>query len=103
MRRYQKWLSVGLLALTPGITLAGPFSRSDKPAPAASRPAVSADQVTANRVKAALERAQLSGYAIDIEVKNGVAVLSGEVGSAEQKRAASREAQNVPGVKNVDN
>src|SRR4029077_13223111 len=26
MRRYQKWLSFGLLALTPGITLAGPLN-----------------------------------------------------------------------------
>lgn len=50
MRRYQKWLSVGLLALTPGITLAGPFSGlTKKGAPAApqGKPAANSNQETA--------------------------------------------------------
>src|SRR6266404_2513991 len=80
MRRYQKWLSVGLLALTPGVTLAGPLNsptsygsnqRQATPAKNAS------NQDLANRVAAALRKAKLNGFEIEISVQNGVATLDG--------------------------
>jgi len=104
MRRYQKWLSVGLLALTPGITLAGPFSKKDPKAaaPAAAKKAPNANQETAERVKDALKKAKLSGYEIDISVAGGVASLSGMVGSPQQRLAAQNAASSVKGVSRVD-
>lgn len=102
MRRYQKWLSVGLLALTPGVTLAGPFSGLGKkekaaiPAAAASPTKRDAganqNQETANKIKQALTKARLSGYEIEIVVDKGVATLSGMVTSPEQKLQATKAA-----------
>jgi hypothetical protein len=105
MRRYQKWLSVGLLALTPGITLAGPFSSSKEKAapPAQARPPAGPNQQTADKVSQALSKARLSGYEIDIEVTNGVVTLNGMVTSPDQKSAATKAAAAVSGVKKVEN
>lgn len=104
MRRYQKWLSVGLLALTPGIALAGPFSGMKKGgAQAATAKAASANQETAEKIKQSLQKARLTGLDIEIEYQNGVATLSGSVRSPEQKVAAQKATAAVSGVKRVDN
>jgi hypothetical protein len=103
MRRYQKWLSVGLLALTPGITLAGPFSGSGKSAPAAQGKQAASNQETAERIKQALLQARLGGNDINIDYANGVATLTGAVNTPDQKHAAQSAAGKVPGVKRVEN
>jgi hypothetical protein len=106
MRRYQKWLSVGLLALTPGVTLAGPLNspiingtsnqRQTTPGKTVS------NQDLANRVAGALRKAKLNGFEIEISVQNGVATLDGMVGSADQKAAAQKAAM-VSGITKVNN
>jgi hypothetical protein len=109
MRRYQKWLSMGLIALTPGIALAGPLnssqmqqSASPNPQMAAQKQAISPNQKAANKIAAALKKAKLSGFDIDIGVDHGVALLEGTVTSQEQRAAAAKAAL-VPGVHRVDN
>ena len=111
MRRYQKWLSLGLLALTPSLTLAGPLNSSipngtigsstpAKPAKPASKGV--SNQEIANKIAAALRKAKLSGFDIEIKVENGIATLDGMVGSPEQ-RAAAQKAAMVPGITKVNN
>ncbi len=107
MRRYQKWLTVGLLALTPSLALAGPLNSpilngtggsksSAKPAKGAS------NQEIANKIAAALRKAKLSGFDIEIKVENGIATLDGMVASPEQ-RAAAQKAAMVAGITRVNN
>lgn len=114
MRRTKLWLSaLGLLALTPGITLANPFSfgrtAKETAPPAAARreqPAQAApnqNQEVANQIAKSLRKANLQGYDIDITYKNGVAVLNGAVASPEQKLAATKAATSIKGVSRVDN
>lgn len=108
MRRYQKWLSIGLLALTPGVTLAGPLDgpQQQSASSAAAKPAQKAkgnsNQEVANRVAASLRKAKLSHFEIEISVDKGVATLDGAVGSPEQRAAAAKAAM-VPGVTRVNN
>ncbi len=110
MRRYQKWLSVGLIALTPGVTLAGPLDspqqQSTSSAAAAAKPAQKAkgntNQDIANRIKASLLKAKLHTFDIEISVDKGVATLDGAVGSPEQRKAAHKAAM-VAGVDKVNN
>jgi BON domain len=109
MRRYQKWLSVGLLALTPGITLAGPFSNKkgtpatpQVAAPAARRTSGS-NQEVAEKIKQALLKARLAGYEIQIDFVNGVATLNGMVSSPDQKLAATKACSSIKGVTRVEN
>lgn len=107
MRRYQKWLSVGLLALTPGMAMAGPLSFMKKenqtPPPATSRKAAASNQEMAYKVRDALKSAKLTGYEIDVEFQSGIARLSGMVSSPDQKLAATRAASSIKGVQRVDN
>jgi len=112
MRRYQKWLSTGLLALTPGITLAGSLdspqlkqSTSANPSSAskkADKAKGASNQDLANKIAASLKKARLSWFEIEISVQNGVAQLDGMVGSAAQREAAAKAAQ-VPGITKVNN
>lgn len=113
MRRYQKWLSLGLLALTPGITLAGPLNspqlqQSTNPNPQyaalkqSKKEKGNSNQETANKIASSLKKAKLSGFEIEISVQNGVATLDGMVASRDQRAAAAKAAL-VPGVHRVDN
>ena len=94
MRRYQKWMSVGLLALTPGVTLAGALNspqlmQSTSANASASKTADKSkgptNQKLANEIASALRKARLSGYEIEIDVRNGIATLDGMVGTAAQR------------------
>ena len=105
MRRYQKWFSVGLMALTPSLALAGPLNSPQlqlRPATgrsAAGRPRRRREpriRRLANKIAAALKKAKLSGFEIDISVQNGVATLDGMVGSPEQRAAAHKAACRFP-------
>ena len=111
MRRYQKWLSMGLLALTPGVTLAGALDSPQLKQSTTANPSMAkkadkakgaSNQDLANKIAASLKKAHLSGFEIEISVQNGVAQLDGMVGSAAQREAAAKAAQ-VPGITKVNN
>src|SRR5260221_2496090 len=112
MRRYQKWLTLGLMALTPGVTLAGPLNSpllkqsTTTNSPAASQSAQKkggSNQEIANKIAAALKKAKLSGYEIEISVEKGVATLDGMVGSPAQREAAAKVVGSVSGISRVNN
>ncbi|MCA9053478.1 MAG: BON domain-containing protein, partial [Planctomycetaceae bacterium] len=100
----RKWLwSLGLLAAAPVAAMAGPldvFKPKSEPAQTASaRP----NQEVAEDIAGALRAARLVGRDIDIEFKNGVAVLSGQIADEAQKAAATRIVANISGVQSVEN
>jgi len=75
MRRYQKWLSLGLLALTPGVTLAGALDSQQLKQSTSANPSLakSADkskgatnQDLANKIAASMRKARLNGFDIQI-------------------------------------
>lgn len=112
MYRYQKWLSAGLLALTPGIATAGSLDSpqlklGQGPATSAARPAkktkAAANQELADKVAKALRSTKLNGYDIDIDVRDGVVILEGFVTAGEQRSAATKAVRAVPGVMAVSN
>src|SRR5438128_416563 len=112
MHRYQKWLSMGLLALTPGIAAAGALDspllkQIHKAASPASRPAkktrAELNQDLAEKIAKAMRAAKLSGYDIDIDVRDGMVVLDGSVTSVAQRNVAAKVARSVPGVTGVNN
>ena len=61
------------------------------------------NQAVAERIAAALKKAGLNGYDIEIEVKDGVATLHGKIASAEQKQKVTERVLQVAGVKTVKN
>jgi len=112
MRQYQKWLSAGLLTLTPGIASAGALDAPNlKPglgAPSAGarpvkRSRAATNQELADKIARALRNSKLDGYDINIGVRDGVVVLEGFVTRAEQRNAAAKAARSVPGVAAVNN
>lgn len=112
MRPYQKWLSVGLLALTPGLAMAGALNSpilkpNQGAATAAARPAKksrpAANQELADKIAKALRKSKLDGYDINIDVRDGVVILDGFVTRAEQRSAAAKAARAVPGVTTINN
>jgi hypothetical protein len=103
MRPFQKWLALGLVALTPGITLAGPPSAARKSGEPAAQDRAASNQETAEKIGKALVAARLSGYDIDIRYQNGVATLSGMVNNPGQKLAAEKATASVKGVARVNN
>lgn len=107
MRRYQKWLTVGLLVLTtPGMVLAGsksaPVSRAQSAA-SATKSAKPSNQDVANRVSAALGDADLDIKGGEVEFANGTAFVNGQVKSAAEKKAVDAIVRKVPGVQRVQN
>ncbi|MDB5391494.1 MAG: transport-associated protein, partial [Planctomycetaceae bacterium] len=89
MRRYHSWLAaLGIAAATPGLALAGPFSlfSGDRESrPASTTDAKEANTKLANDVAKALRSARLVGYDIQVECRNCVATLLGEVHTAQQR------------------
>ncbi len=107
MRRYQKWLSMGLLTLTPHLALAdgldSPAANGGSAAAATQRKKTSPNQELAERVAMALRKAHLNKYEIDIDVRSGVVTLVGSITKAEQRVAAERAVSSVAGVTRVVN
>jgi BON domain len=105
MRRYQQWLSVGLLALTPGIAMAGPLDApsSSSQGQAPKRAKASPNQELAEKVAGAMRKGKFTGYDIELDVSKGVVTLSGVVGNTKQRDAAAKIARSVPGVVGVNN
>ena len=97
MRKYGKWaLTLGLLASTPGLGLAAaPWSRADadkqaeKPSARTAETPKNNNQELADDVAKALAKAKLQGYDIEIECKDGTAVLKGRVVDPKQKDRAT--------------
>ncbi len=115
MRRYCHWIVLlWLLAVTPGIVMAGPLSfldaRSKKPVAQSPHklqppgtPKKTGNQQTAEQIAAALQAAKLNGYNIQIEFKNGTATLTGMIADRKQQAKATKVVKRVAGVKNVEN
>lgn len=104
MRKYGKWvLTLGLLAATPGLTLAaGPKSNTDeKPAAGARKTTKTENQKVAEDIAKAM-RGKVQGD-VNIEYKDGVATLSGSVADPKIKEKASALVSKVDGVSRVDN
>ncbi|MCH9654923.1 MAG: BON domain-containing protein [Planctomycetes bacterium] len=108
MKRYRKWvLTLGIMAVTPGITMAGPFDFLNKKSEETSSTAVSGklstNQRVANEIADTLRKARLTGYNMEIEYNKGVAVLTGKIPTAAQKTQATRLLSRINGVSRVDN
>ncbi|MBX3438693.1 MAG: BON domain-containing protein [Planctomycetaceae bacterium] len=105
LRLPREWVMVaGLLATVPSATLAGPFDFLKPQAkPVVAGQSGSTNQQIANDVAAALKEAKLKGFDINIEVKNGVAKLTGKISDPAQKALATKAASQVEGVTAVDN
>ena len=110
MRRYKKWvLALGILAVTPGITMAGlpsflKFNKARNPAAAKRQTGKkTSNQQVAEAIAASLRSAKLSGFDVGIEFKNGVATLTGTIANEQQKANATQAAARVRGVRHVNN
>ncbi len=109
MHTYRKWvLTLGIVAATPGLTLAGPLSlfkskESNEAQSAQSQRPMRSNQQVAESVANVLRIGGLTGYDIDIEYKDGVALLAGKIGTAQQKALAEQMAKQIPEVKSVQN
>lgn len=100
----RTWLwSLGFLAAAPVAAMAGPLDFLRPNAESAQTTAARSNQEVAEEIAAALRTARLVGRDIDIEFKNGVAVLSGQIADEAQRAAATRITAGVPGVKSVEN
>ena len=107
MRKYGKWLfALGVMAACPAMASADGFlsgrTRSAQPV-AGGAPQQSRSQMAADQVAAALQNAQVDGYDIEVEVRNGVAVLNGKVRDQSHRTMATQVARSVPGIRQVDN
>lgn len=106
MRKYGKWaLVLGLMAATPGLSFAAPWSRAENGDKASTQAPASKgqNQKVADDIAVALRNARLQGYDIEIEYKNGTATLKGRVTDPKQKDKATQVVQKLQGVQHVDN
>ena len=102
MRKYRKWvLTLSLLATTPVLTFAADSSSKEGIPSAGSRAARTDNQRVAEDIAGAL-RGKVKGE-INIEYKDGVAILSGSVVDPKVKKLAGSLAEQVGGVSRVDN
>lgn len=103
-----KWLlTLGIMAMTPGLTMAGPFgfgSKSSK-ADSAKEPAAVRieNQRVAEEIAVALRKARINGQDIEIEYLNGTATLRGQISDAGQKARVTQLISRIEGVKLVNN
>ncbi len=113
MRRYRKWvLTLGLMAVSPGIAMAGPLDylkgRQSADAAGDSRASQPANikqqnQKVAEEVAARLRAANLSGYDIDIKFQDGAVTLTGKIEDLRQKAMATSVVSTIPEIKRVEN
>lgn len=108
MRKYGKWLLVlGVMAASPAVASADGFlggkSKPSLPFTNSAASQQAQNQAIAEQVAHALRNAQLDGYDVDIEVKDGVATIGGKVRNASHRALATQVAAGVGGVKQVQN
>lgn len=105
MRKYGRWLLVlGVMAACPAFASADGFLTGRLKSPAAAGSAQqSRNQAMAEEVANALRDAKLNGYDVDIEVRDGVAVINGNVRDASHRALATSVVGRVPGILQVEN
>lgn len=106
MRKYGKWLLVlGVMAACPAFASADGFLGNRKPVlPFGGNAGQQArNQAMAEQVASALREARLNAYDVQIEVKDGVAILSGKVREASHRGLATQAVSAVPGILRVEN
>ncbi len=104
MRKYGKWLLVlGVLAASPVAASADGFLGGRIRSPFSGSSDKDRNQAQAEEVASALQDANVRGTDIEIEVRDGVAILDGKVGEASQRALAQRIAGSVPGIQRVEN
>ena len=104
MRKYGKWLLVlGVLAASPVAASADGFLGGRIRSPFSGSSDKDRNQAQAEEVASALQDANVRGTDIEIEVRDGVAILDGKVDEASQRALAQRIAGSVPGIQRVEN
>ncbi|HRA86759.1 MAG TPA: BON domain-containing protein [Planctomycetaceae bacterium] len=104
MRKYGKWLLVlGVLATNPVASSADGFLGGRFRTPFSGAAQQDQNQAQADRVIAALKKAEIQGSGVSVEVQNGVATLDGKVFKASDRALAQRLASSVPGIESVEN
>ncbi|MCA9062478.1 MAG: BON domain-containing protein [Planctomycetaceae bacterium] len=106
MRKYGKWLLVlSVLAVSPAVASADGFlgGRLRPSLPFAGNNEKAHNQALANEVAGALKEARLNGYDVEIEVRDGVATLEGNVRDATHRALATRVAGSIAGIQRVEN
>ncbi len=99
MRNRTQWVAtMALLAAMPATTFAGPFDFFRK-----SKDEATVNQETAEQIAGAMRAANLRGRDVEIEFRDGTAILTGMIEDATQKAKATQAASHVPGVETVDN
>jgi osmotically-inducible protein OsmY len=104
MVRIGKWvLTLGILAVAPGLAVAASYPWQADTDTAAAANQKSRNQQVAESIALALKKSSFHGYEIDIEYRNGLATLRGKVSDPRQKVRASQIVSSVGGVQKVDN
>jgi osmotically-inducible protein OsmY len=101
MHKYGKWaLTLGLLAATPGFTLAD--AAPGRGGPAARQTRADYNQQMADRIANALRKEKLTAYDVEIEYKDGIATIKGTIVDKKQKQRVREVIKSVDGVTQVD-
>lgn len=107
MRKYGRWmLALGVMAVSPVVSNAQSQYVGQRVVAgryAAQPQAANYNQQMAEQIAGALRNAQLRGYDVEIEFKDGAAVLQGKVKDQTNKDSATRAVQALRGVTRVDN
>lgn len=106
MRKYGKWLlMLSVMAAVPSAVSANGFpgGRGQAETPFSGSGDKARNQEVAERVAGALREARLNGYDIEIEVRDGHAVLDGKLREASHHAVATQVVSSVPGVQSVEN
>ncbi|MEZ6121614.1 MAG: BON domain-containing protein [Planctomycetaceae bacterium] len=103
MRKYGKWLLVlGILAANPAWVSADGFL-SGLRSPQAKAAEREQNQQKAEEVAAALKKARLNGYDLEVEVRGDIVKLEGKVRDVNHRGLASAVATQVNGIERVVN
>jgi osmotically-inducible protein OsmY len=106
MRKYGKLLLVlGVIAANPVVASADGFlgGRGKPQTPFSGSAEKVRNQAKADEVASALKSGNVQGTDIEIEVKDGVAIISGKVHEASQRALVQQLASSVPGITRVEN
>ena len=105
MRKYGKWVLVlGVMSGCPTDASADGFLSRMKPRlPFSEGSEQERNQQQANDVIGAMRKAQVQGEGIQVQVTDGVAVITGTVTDPAQRSLAQRAAGTVPGITRVQN
>ena len=106
MRKYGKLLLVlGVIAANPVVASADGFlgGRGKPQTPFSGSAEKVRNQAKADEVASALKSGNVQGTDIEIEVKDGVAIISSKVHEASQRALVQQLASSVPGITRVEN